>query len=103
MVSLEVLGYLGIHLKNIRRRTNGGKKAMWKRRKGQKKKLKIGKKTHTKTPQNKTEINPIISLIIISTDKLNVLIKWQTVLEWILKTQLYSVYKWYIQNIRIYQ
>lgn len=79
MVSLEVLGYLGIHLKNIRRRTNGGKKAMWKRRKGQKKKLKIGKKTHTKTPQNKTEINPIISLIIISTDKLNVLIKWQSV------------------------
>lgn len=50
---------------------------MWKRRKGQKKKLKIGKKkNHTKTPQNKTEINPIISLIIISTDKLNVLIKW---------------------------
>lgn len=77
MVSLEVLGYLGIHVKNIRRRTNGGKNGMWKRRKGQKKKLKIGKKkNHTKTPQNKTEINPIISLIIISTDKLNVLIKW---------------------------
>jgi len=55
-----------------------------------------------KAPQNKMgEINSIISLITISTGKLNILVKWQTLLEWILETQLYSVYRWHIQNIRI--
>lgn len=45
-------------------------------------------------PQNKMgEINSIISLITISTVKLNVPVKWQTLLEWVLKTHLHSVYK----------